>query len=64
MPGHSRSKNGVASLAYLPGAPIGSARRCVDERDGWDKPGHDRVSKWNSTIHLMFRCHLRRPGPC
>ena len=22
MPGHSRSKNGVASLAYVPGIPI------------------------------------------
>ena len=26
MPGHSRSKNGVASLAYVPGIPIDGAR--------------------------------------
>jgi hypothetical protein len=27
MPGHSRSKNGVASLAYVPGIPMNAVRR-------------------------------------
>jgi hypothetical protein len=27
MPGHSRSKNGVASLAYVPGIHVLSSRR-------------------------------------
>jgi hypothetical protein len=40
VPGHSRSKNGVASLAYLPGIHVfrASARKDVDGRD---KPGRD-----------------------
>src|ERR1700719_4109768 len=40
MPGHSRSKNGVASLAYGAGHPrlIWSKAQDVDGRD---KPGHD-----------------------
>jgi hypothetical protein len=37
MPGHSRSKNGVASLAYVPGIHV-LAKKGVDGRD---KPGHD-----------------------
>ena len=39
MAGHSRSKNGVASLAYVPArdAP------CSPKRDARDKRGHD----WN-----------------
>jgi hypothetical protein len=36
MPGHSRSKNGVALLAYIPG--INASGKDVDGRD---KPGHD-----------------------
>jgi hypothetical protein len=40
MPGHSRSKNGVASLAYVPGI---HALLCCETKDvdGRDKPGHD-----------------------
>jgi hypothetical protein len=40
MAGHSRSKNGVASLAYVPAihAFLLSQREDVDARD---KPGHD-----------------------
>ena len=42
MPGQSRSKNGVASLAYRAGIhAVMSAPRRVDGRD---KPGHDEVS--------------------
>jgi hypothetical protein len=37
MPGHRRSKNGVASLAYVPGIHVLRA----EDVDGRDKPGHD-----------------------
>jgi len=40
MPGHSRSKNGVASLAYVPGIHVLSLS-CLKDVDGRDKPGHD-----------------------
>ena len=39
MPGHSRSKNGVASLAYVPG--IHALGLNKEDVDGRDKPGHD-----------------------
>jgi hypothetical protein len=39
MAGHSRSKNGVASLAYVP-AIHDFLSRCEDV-DARDKPGHD-----------------------
>jgi hypothetical protein len=39
MAGHSRSKNGVASLAYVPAIHVfASAKENVDARD---KPAHD-----------------------
>jgi hypothetical protein len=38
MPGHRRSKNGVASLAYVPGIHVLLRGKDVDGRD---KPGHD-----------------------
>jgi hypothetical protein len=38
MRGHSRSKNGVASLAYDPRIHVLLSREGVDGRD---KPGHD-----------------------
>src|SRR5438046_6462077 len=40
MPGHSRPKDGVATLAYVPGihAFLFSLKQGVDGRD---KPGHD-----------------------
>jgi hypothetical protein len=41
MPGRSRSKNGVASLAYVPGIPANMARRRTIDRDGRNKSGHD-----------------------
>ena len=40
MPGHSRSKNGVASLAYVPGIHVLVHCRAKDV-DGRDKPGND-----------------------
>jgi hypothetical protein len=41
MPGHSRSKNGVASLAYVPGISIAMAMLLRTDRDCRDKPGND-----------------------
>jgi hypothetical protein len=38
MPGQSRSKNGVASLAYVPGIHVLMTPQNVDGRV---KPGHD-----------------------
>jgi hypothetical protein len=41
MAGHSRSKNGVASLAYVPAIHVFAAsKKDVDARD---KRGHDEV---------------------
>ncbi len=40
MPGHSRSKNGVASLAYVPGIHVFFTPRHKD-MDGRNKSGHD-----------------------
>jgi hypothetical protein len=40
MPGHGRPKDGVASLAYVPGISLRRAQ-CITKRDGRDKPGHD-----------------------
>jgi hypothetical protein len=44
MTGNSRSNNGVASLAYVPGTHVFPvvALQGVDARD---KPGHDRKSR-------------------
>jgi hypothetical protein len=38
MAGHSRSKNGVASLAYVPAIHVLATKQGVDARD---KRGHD-----------------------
>jgi hypothetical protein len=43
MPGHSRSKNGVASLAYVAGHPRLYSLTAKKDVDGRDKPGHDGV---------------------
>jgi hypothetical protein len=40
MAGHSRSKNGVASLAYVPAIHVFFAEQQQDV-DARDKPGHD-----------------------
>jgi hypothetical protein len=40
MPAHSRSKNGVASLAYVAGIHVLMRHKDVDGRD---KPGHDEI---------------------
>ena len=41
MPGHSRSKNGVALLAYVPGIHVFLSLEALKDVDGRDKPGHD-----------------------
>jgi hypothetical protein len=41
MPGHSRLKNGVASLAYVPGIHVFLSSARAQDVDGRDKPGHD-----------------------
>ena len=41
MPAHSRSKNGVASLAYVVGIHVLAEAHKVKDVDGRDKPGHD-----------------------
>jgi hypothetical protein len=42
MPGHSRPKDGVASLAYVPGIYVFKSRQ--QDMDGQDEPGHDGVT--------------------
>jgi len=39
MAGHSRPKDGVASLAYVPAISLGRAR--LSKRERRDKPGDD-----------------------
>ena len=41
MAGHSRPKDGVASLAYVPAISIHVALSYLTNRDGRDKPAHD-----------------------
>ncbi|MGA7810686.1 hypothetical protein [Bradyrhizobium sp.] len=40
MAGHSRPKDGVASLAYVPAIHVAQQRKARDV-DARDKPGHD-----------------------
>ena len=53
MAGHGRSKNGVASLAYLPAIPISEAL-CLPKRDARVKPAHDRVLIQSDREALYF----------
>jgi hypothetical protein len=50
MAGHSRSKNGVASLAYVPAINVFEtpAVKVVDARH---KAGHDGASVWPKLRH-------------
>ena len=53
MPGHSRSKNGVASLAYVPGIHVLPG---ADQRRGWpDQVGHDESTVRSSELSLLAR---------
>ena len=53
MPGHSRSKNGVAFARLCPGHPrLGHDKKDVDGRD---KPGHDDL---NVSQHTHYTARL------
>jgi hypothetical protein len=53
MPGHSRSKNGVASLAYVPG--IHALLFCETKGvDGRNKPGHDECLRIFAVVSSIF----------
>jgi hypothetical protein len=49
MAGHSRSKNGVAWLAYVPA--IHAFLRLWEDVDARDRPGHDGSERLASTTH-------------
>ena len=53
MPGHSRPKDGVASLAYVPGIHALAITKGVDGRD---EPGHDRVCCMTA-VSIPFLAH-------
>ena len=53
MPGHSRSKNGVASLAYVPGIHVLLGCETKDV-DGRDKPGHDECLRIFAVVSSIF----------
>jgi len=44
MAGHSRSKNGVASLAYVPAIHVFFSA-ILEDVDARDKPGHDERAR-------------------
>ncbi|MBH5400808.1 hypothetical protein HZZ13_23940 [Bradyrhizobium sp. CNPSo 4010] len=49
MAGHSRPKDGVASLAYVPA--IHELSRGTTNVDARDKPGHDEFVATSATIN-------------
>ena len=55
MAGHSRPKDGVLSLAYVPAIPIHIARLCPPKRDHRDKPGDDSVSELRAYLNGLLR---------
>jgi hypothetical protein len=59
MPGHSRSKNGVVTLAYVPGISIRLARRCHRNRDCRVKPGNDEIANGMLPSSLLNSPHER-----
>jgi hypothetical protein len=58
MRGHSRSKNGVASLAYAP--RIHRFRKMMDCRV---KPGNDEKEAFLPCCALGLKCSMRKPKP-
>jgi len=56
MPGHSRSKNGVASLAYVPGIHVllGCVTKDVDGRDVVREDGAARLMPGHDARHLRI----------
>jgi hypothetical protein len=55
MRGHSRSKNGVALLAYV---PTNSFMRgtVLDDRDAWAEPGRDEPARFYG-IRIVSACN-------
>ena len=60
MPGHSRSKNGVASLAYVPGIHV--LIYAGKDVDGRDKPGHDGIVRLNHSAAVSLAGLVSLPG--
>jgi hypothetical protein len=54
MPGHSRSKDGVASARLFPGIHVFAAIFKKDV-DGRDKPGHDDKSRTAQSKKVLER---------
>jgi hypothetical protein len=50
MTGHSRSKNGVASLAYVPVISVEVAKPCHGHRDRRVKPGDDKPPRSRDAV--------------
>jgi hypothetical protein len=51
MAGHSRSKNGVASLAYVPAIHVLTASLVAEGVHARHKAGHDDLNKWSTRRH-------------
>jgi hypothetical protein len=51
MVGHSRPKDGVASLAYVPAIRALLVEPTYKDVDARDKPGHD-VERWMAELNL------------
>ena len=61
MPAHSRSKNGVASLAYVAGIHVLTAFSKKDV-GGRDEPGHDEYNFMCSPRHFICVHSSLSPG--
>jgi hypothetical protein len=51
MAGHSRSKNGVALLAYVPAIHVLTTSLVAEDVDARHKAGHDDPNKWSTRRH-------------
>src|SRR5262249_52374877 len=60
MAGHSRSKNGVASLAYAPAIHVVATR--MEDVDARDKPGHDELRLHPDLAQIDALAERRRDG--
>ncbi|RTM12137.1 MAG: hypothetical protein EKK33_18255, partial [Bradyrhizobiaceae bacterium] len=60
MPGHSRSKDGVASACLCPG--IHAFLPCRQDVDGRDKPGHDAAEASGALMTYIAKPKFHHPG--
>jgi hypothetical protein len=58
MAGHSRPKDGVASLACVPAISILVATSCTGNRDARDKRGHDVESVVQTNWEMIKLAHV------